>query len=166
MFVTVADFLGIFGVSMDQEKVWEEILLLIENRMSKQGYDTWFSSSKLLSIDDNKLLIEVPSKFHRDWIKEHHWATLSEVIREVTKKPDMEIDFFVPPQQLKKAVRLTKEEKKESATLKKSIPSTPLWSDPATSSLTPRPRRWPMRPAGRIILFSSTAASASARPTW
>jgi chromosomal replication initiator protein len=81
--------------------------------MSKQGYDTWFSSSKLLSIDDNKLLIEVPSKFHRDWIKEHHWATLSEVIREVTKKPDMEIDFFVPPQQLKKAVRLTKEEKKE-----------------------------------------------------
>jgi chromosomal replication initiator protein len=113
MFVTVAGFRGVFGVSMDQERIWEEILLLIENRMSKQGYDTWFSSSKLLSIDGNKLLIEVPSKFHRDWIKEHHWATLSDVIREVTKKPDMEIDFFVPPQQLKKAVRQTKEEKKE-----------------------------------------------------
>src|SRR3990172_11593646 len=98
---------------MDQERVWEEILLLIENRMSKQGYDTWFSSSKLLSIDGNKLLIEVPSKFHRDWIKEHHWGTLSDVIREVTKKADMEIDFFVQPQQAKKTVRQAKEEKRE-----------------------------------------------------
>ena len=48
---------------MDQERVWEEILLLIENRMSKQGYDTWFSQSKLLSIDGNKIQIEVPSSF-------------------------------------------------------------------------------------------------------
>ncbi len=113
MFVTRAVFPGIFGVSMDQERVWEEILLLIENRMSKQGYDTWFSQSKLLSIDGNKLLIEVPSKFHRDWIKEHHWGTLTDVIKEVTKREDMEIDFFVQPQQAKKAVRQAKEEKKE-----------------------------------------------------
>ncbi len=98
---------------MDQERVWEEILLLIENRMSKQGYDTWFSQSKLLSIDGNRLLIEVPSKFHRDWIKEHHWGTLSDVIREVTKREDMEIEFFVQPQQVKKSVRQSKEEKKD-----------------------------------------------------
>ncbi len=98
---------------MDREKIWEEILLLIENRMSKQGYDTWFSQSKLLSIDGNRLLIEIPSKFHRDWIKEHHWGTLSDVIREVTKRADMEIDFFVQPQQQKKITRQPKEEKRE-----------------------------------------------------
>jgi chromosomal replication initiator protein len=98
---------------MDKEKIWEEILLLIENRMSKQGYDTWFSQSKLLSIEGNRLLIEVPSKFHRDWIKEHHWGTLSDVIREITKREDMEIDFFVQPQQVKKTTRQPKDEKKE-----------------------------------------------------
>ncbi len=98
---------------MDKEKIWEEILLLIENRMSKQGYETWFSQSKLLSIDGNRLLIEIPSKFHRDWIKEHHWGTLSDVIREVTKRQDMEIDFFVQPQQQKKTARQPKEEKRE-----------------------------------------------------
>ena len=114
MFVTGVVFPDIFGVCMDQERVWEEILLLIENRMSKQGYDTWFSQSKLLSIDGNKIQIEVPSKFHRDWIKEHHWSTLSDVIKEVTKREDVEIDFFVQPQlEAKKTVRLTKEEKKE-----------------------------------------------------
>jgi hypothetical protein len=52
---------------MDQERVWEEILLLIENRMSKQGYDTWFSQSKL-SIDGNKLQIEVPANSGTDCI--------------------------------------------------------------------------------------------------
>jgi len=101
---------------MDQERVWEEILLLIENRMSKQGYDTWFSQTKLLSIDGNRLLIEVPSKFHRDWIKEHHWSNFCEVIREVTKREAMEIEFFVQPQQVKKAVRQSKEENKNKIT--------------------------------------------------
>ena len=102
------------GFFMDQERVWEEILLLIENRMSKQGYDTWFSQSKLHSLDGSRLLIEVPSKFHRDMIKDRYWETLTEVIKEVAKRDDMEIDFFVQPQQTKKAVRQhIKEEKKE-----------------------------------------------------
>ena len=81
--------------------------------MSKQGYDTWFSQSKLLSLEGNKLVIEVPSKFHRDWIKEHHWTTLADVIKEVTKRNDMEIDFFVQPQLTKKSTRQVKEDKKE-----------------------------------------------------
>ncbi len=106
---------------MDQNRVWDEILLLIENRMSKQGYETWFSQSKLVSLDSNKMMIEVPSKFHRDWIKEHHWGTLTDVIKEVTKREDMEIDFFVQPQQQKKPVRQTKEEKKEGREEKPSV---------------------------------------------
>ncbi len=113
MFVTNADFHGISGYDMDQEKIWEEILLLIENRMSKQGYETWFGQSKLLSIEGSKLLIEVPSKFHRDWIKDKHWVTLSEVIREVTKRDDVEIEFFVQPQLTNKTVRQSKEERQE-----------------------------------------------------
>ena len=98
---------------MDKIKVWEEILLLIENRMSKQGYDTWFSQSKLHSFEGNSLQIEVPSKFHRDMIKDRYWDVLSEVIKEVTKRTDMEINFFVQPQQTIKTVRQVKEEKKE-----------------------------------------------------
>jgi chromosomal replication initiator protein len=98
---------------MEQERVWEETLLLIENRISKQVYDTWFSQSKLLSIDGNKVLIEVPSKFHRDWIKEHHWGTFSDVIKEVMKQEDVLIEFFVQPQQMKKATHQAKEEKRE-----------------------------------------------------
>lgn len=98
---------------MDQSKIWEEILLLIENRMSKQGYDTWFSQTRLRSLDGNKIVLEVPSKFHRDWIKEHHWPTLTDVIQEVTKRADMDIDFFVQPQEQKRPSRPSKEDKKE-----------------------------------------------------
>ena len=98
---------------MDQERAWEEILILIENRMSKQNFDTWFSQSKLVSLDGNMLQIEVPSKFHRDMIRDRHWEVLTEVIKEVTKRDDMVIDFFVQPQPIKKAARHAKEEKKE-----------------------------------------------------
>jgi len=113
MFVTRCVFRGFFEVFMDQERVWEEILLLIENRMSKQGYDTWFSQSRLHSLDGNKLLIEVPSKFHRDMVKDRYWEILTTVIREVTKQDGMEIDFFVKPQEQKKPVRQVKDDKKE-----------------------------------------------------
>ena len=99
---------------MDLASVWEEILFLIESRMSRQGYDTWFAQSRLVSFDGLKMIIQVPSKFHRDWIREHHSEVLNEVIREVTKKETIEIDFYVEPQEpQKKSSKPAKEEKKE-----------------------------------------------------
>ena len=100
---------------MDLAKVWEEILFLIESKMNKQGFDAWFGQSKLVSFDGAKMLIEVPSKFHRDWIKDKHWNTLTEVISEVTKKDSIDIDFVVPPQELqKRPSKSSPEEKKEA----------------------------------------------------
>jgi chromosomal replication initiator protein len=99
---------------MDLAQVWEEILFLIESKMSRQGYDTWFAQSRLVSFDGMKMVIQVPSKFHRDWIREHHGETLGDVIREVTKKDNIEIDFFVEPQEpQKKTPKPAKDEKKE-----------------------------------------------------
>ena len=99
---------------MDLAKVWEEVLFLIESKMSKQGFDTWFGQSHLLSFDGAKIIIGVPSKFHRDWIREHHWTILTDVIKEVTKKDSIEIDFYIPPQeQQKKSVKPLKEEKQD-----------------------------------------------------
>ena len=99
---------------MDLAKVWEEILFLIENKMTRQGYDTWFAQSKLVSFDGSKMVIQVPSKFHRDWIREHHGEVLNDVIKEVTKKGTIEIDFFVEPQEpQKKTTKTVKDEKKE-----------------------------------------------------
>ena len=98
---------------MDLAKVWEEVLFLIESKMSKQGYDTWFGQSKLVAFESGKITIEVPSKFHRDWIREHHWAILTDVIKEVTKKDSVEIEFQIPPQeQQKRPAREQKEETK------------------------------------------------------
>jgi len=99
---------------MDLARVWEEILFLIENKMSRQGYDTWFAQSRLVSFDGAKMVIQVPSKFHRDWIREHHGDVLGDVIREVTKKDSIEIDFFVEPQEpQKKTTKASREEKRE-----------------------------------------------------
>jgi len=99
---------------MDLAQVWEEILFLIENKMTRQGYDTWFAQSKLISFDGSKLVIQVPSKFHRDWIREHHGEVLNDVIKEVTKKDTIEIDFFVEPQEpQKKTAKTARDEKKE-----------------------------------------------------
>jgi chromosomal replication initiator protein len=108
---------------MDFSKVWEEILFLIEGKMSKQGFDTWFGQSRLVSFNGSRMVIEVPSKFHRDWIKERHWTTLTEVISEVTKKDSIEIDFEVPPQEQNKKIpkQTKKDEKTDTGQMKTNL---------------------------------------------
>jgi chromosomal replication initiator protein len=67
------------------------------------------------------MLIEVPSKFHRDWIKDKHWNTLTEVISEVTKKDSIDIEFTVPPQeQQKRAPKPSHQEEKKEARMDRS----------------------------------------------
>ena len=123
---------------MEQAKIWDEILLLIENRMSKQGFDTWFSQTRLKSLDNDKIVIELPSKFHRDWIKDKHWNILTDVIAEVTKKDSIDIAFEVPPQEQQKKVSKPSAKKEERTpllvTVRTSAPAARIFASAPTSA--------------------------------
>ena len=53
--------------------VWQEILEHIEQKTTPQQFATWFRNSRTSkTITDDKVVLTVPSKFHRDWIATYY----------------------------------------------------------------------------------------------
>ena len=56
----------------DQERhiaVWNNCLQIIANNLDPQKFDTWFKPIRPLSLEGNRLTVEVPSDFFREYIE-------------------------------------------------------------------------------------------------
>ena len=47
---------------------WNKFLLSIKEELSGQAYQTWFESINMLSLEDDEITIEVPNRFHYEWL--------------------------------------------------------------------------------------------------
>lgn len=65
-------------MSLSSQQLWANVLKELENSLNKQSYETWFKPTRSLSYSENKLVIEVPSRFFCDWLNEHYLSILIE----------------------------------------------------------------------------------------
>jgi chromosomal replication initiator protein len=65
-------------------QVWADCLQIIRGRVNNQSFKTWFEPIIPLQINNNKLQIEVPSQFFSDWIEEHYYSLINEVLTQIT----------------------------------------------------------------------------------
>ena len=77
--------------------IWELGLQIIESKLTRQSFETWFRSTKLHSFDETKgaIYIGVQSQFFADWLKSHFMDLIYESMRDVTGKKDISIDFII-----------------------------------------------------------------------
>ncbi|MBP7459742.1 MAG: chromosomal replication initiator protein DnaA [Candidatus Delongbacteria bacterium] len=68
------------------QKVWQNCLGLLEKRLSKATYQTWFLPIKIQILNDNEILLNVKNQFTADWIQEHYHSILNQVIAQVIGK--------------------------------------------------------------------------------
>jgi len=47
---------------------WNKFLLSIKEELSGQAYQTWFESINMLSLEEDEITIEVPNRFHYEWL--------------------------------------------------------------------------------------------------
>lgn len=66
------------------EQTWFECLKLIKRRVNNQNFQAWFEPIIPLRMSNGKLLVQVPSQFFSEWLEEHHYSLLSEVLAQVT----------------------------------------------------------------------------------
>jgi chromosomal replication initiator protein len=52
--------------------VWQGILEYIEQKTTPQQFATWFRNLQADAITDDKVVLTVPSRFHRDWIATYY----------------------------------------------------------------------------------------------
>ena len=52
--------------------LWQETLEKLKNELSKPSFETWLSSTRLLTIDGDTLVISVPNEFAKDWLESRY----------------------------------------------------------------------------------------------
>ncbi len=50
---------------------WQEVLSVIEKKVNRQSYNTWFKPTQLVRHDGSALYVRVPNSFFQDWLNDH-----------------------------------------------------------------------------------------------
>ncbi|OGY66120.1 MAG: hypothetical protein A3A04_01010 [Candidatus Harrisonbacteria bacterium RIFCSPLOWO2_01_FULL_40_28] len=117
---------------MEAEKLWQSVLGEIELQISRANYLTWLKDSKIISQEENAILIALPNNFVKEWVENKYHKMILGTVRsfnETIKK----IDYVVHTQ----AIDLTRINKKINQEIQKQTSFSELRVDPETN-LNPR----------------------------
>ena len=65
---------------------WNLFLELVQKELSRQAYQTWFNSINMLSIENNEITIEVPNRFHYEWLDSKYSSLINRSLRQSFNK--------------------------------------------------------------------------------
>lgn len=75
-------------------KLWSVILAEISKELSKPSFETWFASTRPLSLNEDRLVVAVPNDFTKEWIQSRYKDIIVEKINGVISG-NCEVDFVV-----------------------------------------------------------------------
>ncbi|WP_195574029.1 chromosomal replication initiator protein DnaA [Paenibacillus sp. 1001270B_150601_E10] len=73
---------------------WQEVLTVIQTKLSKPSFDTWFKATKAVKYTDTQILITAPTTFAVEWLESRYTKLVSSVILEMTGK-QVEVKFII-----------------------------------------------------------------------
>ncbi|MFC1667107.1 chromosomal replication initiator protein DnaA [Candidatus Omnitrophota bacterium] len=59
-------------MTADLPNIWDKVLDYTKQEVGERAFENWFTQTKLASITEEGLVIEVPSNFLKDWIYDHY----------------------------------------------------------------------------------------------
>jgi chromosomal replication initiator protein len=68
-------------MSNNHEGIWNACLKVIKDNIPLQAYKTWFEPIIPVKLENNILMIQVPSHFFYEWLEEHYITLLKKVIK-------------------------------------------------------------------------------------
>ena len=69
---------------MDLNNIWNSFLEKIKLQISDIAYDTWFSETKLINLNNNVATVLVPYHIHKKNLSENYNDIIEEVFTEIT----------------------------------------------------------------------------------
>jgi chromosomal replication initiator protein len=73
---------------------WDKTSKIIQEKISKQNFDTWIKPIKILAMEDQCVQLAVPNKFFKDWLVENYSATIKQSLKDAAGL-DVNIDFVL-----------------------------------------------------------------------
>ncbi len=80
---------------MNNDQIWEAVLGEIEVNLSRINFNTWFKDTFLDSINDDKVVIGVPSAFVKKWLEEKYHKNILSSLERITEKKINEVIYKV-----------------------------------------------------------------------
>ena len=66
---------------MNHTENWNNCLTIIKGELSNQAYQTWFDSINLIGVDDSEITIEVPNRFHYEWLNSKYKTVIQQALK-------------------------------------------------------------------------------------
>lgn len=98
---------------MQIDKIWEETVAKLKDYVKHPTYHAFIKQSTPVSIDDEKLIVNAPNDFARNWIDSNYTPLIKEILREVTGK-ELHITFIVQQATPKKHEKKASKESKNA----------------------------------------------------
>ena len=67
------------AIMIDFGEFWDGVLNTLQSNISEQGFNTWFSETKLLELTENSLTVKVPTQFIADYLNKNYSELISEI---------------------------------------------------------------------------------------
>lgn len=76
------------------ERLWEQVLLIMKERMSAPSFNTWFEGSEISQFDphQNRITVFIPSSFSKNWVSSHYDETIHTTIAALTEQ-EFSVDY-------------------------------------------------------------------------
>lgn len=72
--------------TINQNNIWEDALVEIEQQVSKANFNTWFRDTFINKINDGVAQIGVPNSFVRDWLNNKFYKTILKTLRNISEE--------------------------------------------------------------------------------
>lgn len=96
--------------------LWQQILSVIQTKVSKPSFDTWLKSTRAPVFNETYIMIQAPNTFAKEWLESRYTKLISSTIFEVLSR-QVEIKFVVEEEQEPEILQQPK---------KVSVPSKPI----------------------------------------
>jgi chromosomal replication initiator protein len=85
----------------DLANLWDKILEYTKQEIGEQAFENWFTKTKLASLTEDSIVIQVPSNFFKDWIYDHYRDILNIAILKTLGKV-LPVAFEIKEEKLQK----------------------------------------------------------------
>ncbi len=99
------------------EEIWSKVIDSLKDRVGLQNFEIWIKPIQFISLSEDKIEIEVPNRFFKDWINENFSSIIKESLLKLTQK-NYKLSFRIRNERLE-------EKDSISAQLKEQIKTTP-----------------------------------------
>jgi chromosomal replication initiator protein len=72
------------AVESQSQELWQQVLDVIQTKLSKPSFETWFKPIKRSVVNDTSLIIYVPNKFAMEWLESRYARLIQATVLEIT----------------------------------------------------------------------------------